>query len=449
MKQVWHVLAAGVLVGLFTGCSAQSGAQTSASAPAQADDTSLDNIKRQVIAYVARQNRFDPADVVDFIATAKATTDDSNHPAFDVLGSFQVKTSAPSNLDEAVNAHVNGRVCMVDSTKCAETQFNHVVYFKAQARFLERLDHSQSLNVTQQSSVDKSFEVIAQEQAQSDALIKQAVGTGTLVFSFVKLEPPQVSERRLNSSCRVTLQISNQTNLPLWGINGDVIVYNHAGKALTNANNMAEEGFLKDDTIQPGQTELLVVSPPCASVDSIAKWEIKELRAKIGLGLPTAGMDASIRYSYPEWSEVVSAWEARQLPARYQPEVTPTTAAQPSTRPQAQLGAEPTVSAVATVAAATQSGGPAERHAPSFDCSLASTPTERAICSDATLSAMDFNVAKEYRALRNSASPDRSKALLDSQRDWVKKREARCQADTNCLMQMMSTRIPELRHVAT
>ncbi|TAM24915.1 MAG: DUF1311 domain-containing protein [Rhodanobacter sp.] len=88
------------------------------------------------------------------------------------------------------------------------------------------------------------------------------------------------------------------------------------------------------------------------------------------------------------------------------------------------------------------------QHGPSFDCTRAATLTEKAICASPALSQMDYNIAAEYRTLRNRASRDKSQELLHSQRQWLIERNVRCSGDVNCLMQMLSDRTHELQRIA-
>jgi uncharacterized protein YecT (DUF1311 family) len=72
-------------------------------------------------------------------------------------------------------------------------------------------------------------------------------------------------------------------------------------------------------------------------------------------------------------------------------------------------------------------------HAASFDCSLAKLKTEKMICSDRVLSALDENLAAVY----SSQSADKA-----SQRAWLKTRD-KCDT-TTCLIDMYRQRIAML-----
>ncbi len=58
--------------------------------------------------------------------------------------------------------------------------------------------------------------------------------------------------------------------------------------------------------------------------------------------------------------------------------------------------------------------------AASFDCNKAGTPTEKLICSDKNVSALDTQLGKIYKAASETA-PDKD-ALKIQQRDWLKKK---------------------------
>ena len=61
---------------------------------------------------------------------------------------------------------------------------------------------------------------------------------------------------------------------------------------------------------------------------------------------------------------------------------------------------------------------------PSFDCARASTGSERAICADPTLSALDRDMAAAYAAARTRISPAARQALQSDQQAFLRVREA-------------------------
>ena len=60
-------------------------------------------------------------------------------------------------------------------------------------------------------------------------------------------------------------------------------------------------------------------------------------------------------------------------------------------------------------------------YAASFDCHKATTETEKAICADPELSALDEFVAASYKLSRNGSS-DKQKVLTE-QRAWIEERD--------------------------
>lgn len=80
-------------------------------------------------------------------------------------------------------------------------------------------------------------------------------------------------------------------------------------------------------------------------------------------------------------------------------------------------------------------------HAASFDCGRASTAVEGSICANATLSALDEQLATAYtQAVNASANPA---ALLDAQRAWLKTLNA-CGANVQCLTNTFEQRLTVL-----
>jgi uncharacterized protein len=79
-------------------------------------------------------------------------------------------------------------------------------------------------------------------------------------------------------------------------------------------------------------------------------------------------------------------------------------------------------------------------HAASFDCGVARTPVERAICSNPSLGALDSQLADLYRAVRE--------AERDSQRAWLRQRNE-CGGDVNCLTRKYYERLEQLIAVQT
>ncbi len=87
---------------------------------------------------------------------------------------------------------------------------------------------------------------------------------------------------------------------------------------------------------------------------------------------------------------------------------------------------------------------PARVSSPSFDCARAGTPTERAICGSVELGDLDTEMAALYRSLRASGSAARRQQLLDTQRAFLRVRNA-CGGDESCLQAVYASRIADLR----
>jgi uncharacterized protein len=89
----------------------------------------------------------------------------------------------------------------------------------------------------------------------------------------------------------------------------------------------------------------------------------------------------------------------------------------------------------------------------SFACEKAQTATEKMICKDPKLGALDSSLAKEVRnALKNRH--EMRAAILASERDWVIKRDRQCassvddaKAFRDCLEAQYSARITEMHSI--
>jgi uncharacterized protein len=87
---------------------------------------------------------------------------------------------------------------------------------------------------------------------------------------------------------------------------------------------------------------------------------------------------------------------------------------------------------------------------PSFDCDQARSAVEIVICSNQGLAAMDATMAQKYQKLRRDSSLDQN-TLLNSQRQWVKKRQEMCQASqnvVNCLERLYQQRLEQLAELS-
>ncbi|MDC0112392.1 hypothetical protein OAH95_00555 [Burkholderiaceae bacterium] len=60
---------------------------------------------------------------------------------------------------------------------------------------------------------------------------------------------------------------------------------------------------------------------------------------------------------------------------------------------------------------------------PSFDCKKASSSVEKAICGDPKLMELDVDLAASYKRGRSESSEKRSKWIVSTQREWLKRRK--------------------------
>lgn len=81
--------------------------------------------------------------------------------------------------------------------------------------------------------------------------------------------------------------------------------------------------------------------------------------------------------------------------------------------------------------------------AASFDCSKAITKTEKAICSDPTLSKLDEDMAAAYSKALKTSDPD---AVKNGQRKWLKEILAPCLEDKTCIKETYENRLRQLGH---
>lgn len=82
--------------------------------------------------------------------------------------------------------------------------------------------------------------------------------------------------------------------------------------------------------------------------------------------------------------------------------------------------------------------------AASFDCKKPNTPAETLICAEATISALDDEMARLYFAALKAASPAAAAAFRADQIAWLTKREA-CRRDAQCLLSEYRARIEQIR----
>lgn len=80
-----------------------------------------------------------------------------------------------------------------------------------------------------------------------------------------------------------------------------------------------------------------------------------------------------------------------------------------------------------------------------FDCNKASTNTEKAICENPEISVLDSRLSKYYSTIQKNLTPEEKKELINSQREWLKKRNADCKANIECLKEKYETRLVTLQ----
>jgi len=87
---------------------------------------------------------------------------------------------------------------------------------------------------------------------------------------------------------------------------------------------------------------------------------------------------------------------------------------------------------------------PRESYAPSFNCNENTGVAEQAVCGNQRLSQLDVEVAKLYALLRGRLSTQQGNSLRNSQRDWIKQRNA-CGANIPCIEDSYLRRLQQLR----
>lgn len=83
---------------------------------------------------------------------------------------------------------------------------------------------------------------------------------------------------------------------------------------------------------------------------------------------------------------------------------------------------------------------------PSFDCVKATTRVEKMICSDSSgeLQNLDKQLFESYQAIKAKLDKNDKKALLDSQKSWLKTRE-KCESK-ECVKELLQNRVGELQN---
>ncbi len=92
------------------------------------------------------------------------------------------------------------------------------------------------------------------------------------------------------------------------------------------------------------------------------------------------------------------------------------------------------------------SGGGVAR--PSYDCRRARTPSERAVCADSSLSALDRRMAGRYVNAIAAADPEQNQ-LLHTTRDRFLGYRERCRSDNACIANVYRGRLREIDDIMT
>lgn len=83
----------------------------------------------------------------------------------------------------------------------------------------------------------------------------------------------------------------------------------------------------------------------------------------------------------------------------------------------------------------------------SFDCTKASTPAEKMICTHSQLSSQDKRLNKVYKELQETSTAEKAKTLQEEQRAWLKTRDTElinCGQNMDCAVAVYEDRISAL-----
>ncbi len=163
----------------------------------------------------------------------------------------------------------------------------------------------------------------------------------------------------------------------------------------------------------------------------------------------TANIDYTIQRAADDSGNVVLLRNADAIIA---PLATLGRVSQPAAEPAApaesnEAAAAPTEIDVDQSQSANQPVGPKTSYPgrPSFDCDNATSKSEIAVCSDSGLSALDVNMANQYRRALSGASPDQQ-ALLRRTRDRFLAYRERC-GSRACIGDAYVGRMREIRDI--
>jgi len=138
--------------------------------------------------------------------------------------------------------------------------------------------------------------------------------------------------------------------------------------------------------------------------------------------------------------------QLRNADALIGPLTTLTRVAEPQ-QPAAETNATAPEENIAASVSANVQPGPSSSYPgrPSFDCAAASSQSEIAVCSDSGLSALDVNMATQYRRALAAATPEQ-RALLQRTRDRFLGYRERC-ASRQCIGDAYVGRMREIRDI--
>jgi uncharacterized protein YecT (DUF1311 family) len=126
-----------------------------------------------------------------------------------------------------------------------------------------------------------------------------------------------------------------------------------------------------------------------------------------------------------------------------EPAATTKTTQTPEPRP-AQTTGPPTVEKKAELPPPAKSDPTSTRPSPGVDCTGKGTPDEVAICGNAKLKDLDWELYGVYQALMQRSDKSRQAKLASEESAWVRKR-GECQSDERCITTAYKSRIDQLQ----
>lgn len=298
-----------VIVLSLIGCTDKNGSSSSVSpskVPASVSQShnytaiSDDDLKKQVIIDVAKQTNFDANDIVNYGATVTPLASKGGRRTFSVVGSFEVKTDEASNVYEAASAQVASNRCVVGDQSSCSSQFHHMVFFKANAALIERLDGTTGVDVDAQTSVDKSFDQIEKDKEHDKEIVAQHTASGTLNVFLTGYKFMRVGGI---ANCDVELQVVNNTTMDLSDI-----------AALVDVDS-GQEGYSGNFTINslPKGAALSVRADfqTCPELNEVKGWRFSDQRGFEGPYHRATG-PAYFTLSYDNWQTALAKLKAQE-----------------------------------------------------------------------------------------------------------------------------------------